>query len=153
MIKTQSMFRTQYNYDRELVSRNNGLTCPEPTRTQQQFKEECDINVILKRFGVTGHLPLMAVQPVQGDFTGVEDYQSMLNTLMAADDNFMRLPSDVREKFGQDPRKFVDFCVDPANIDAVREMGLAPRPAGKPAPTLVEIVNGNKPEGNQPPAG
>ena len=38
------------------------------------------------------------------------------------------MPSVIRERFGNDPAKFVDFCVNPANIEAVREMGLAPRP-------------------------
>lgn len=130
--------RSAYNYDMSTVSRETGLSCPEPTKAQQQFKDECDINVILQRFGVTGHLPITTVQPMTGDFTGVEDYQTALESVRAAQKNFMSLPSKVRERFDGNAQVFVDFCLNPANIDEVRKLGLAPRP---PAPTLKEIVN------------
>lgn len=132
----KTFFRSPYNYDMGTVSRETQLVCPEVTRTQQQFKEECDINNILRLFGVTGNLPITTVQPMTGDFTSVGDYQDAMNAVVAADENFMRLPALVREKFGQDPKQFVDFCVDPANIEAVRDLGLAPRPV---APTLTEL--------------
>ncbi|AXH76961.1 MAG: internal scaffolding protein [Microviridae sp.] len=128
--------RNPYNYDVDAVSRETGLACTDPTRTQQQFKDECDINVILERFGVTGHLPLTTLQPMAGDFTEITDFHGAMQAVEAAKENFMTLPSKVREKFNQDPKVFVDFCLDPANIDAVREMGLAPRPV---APTMTEI--------------
>lgn len=133
--------RDPYNFDRDVVSRETGLKCTDATRTQQHHKDECDINVIVKRFGVTGQLPIMATQPLQGDFTSIEDYQTMVERLREADANFMRLPSDVRDKFAQDPRKFVDFCLDPANIEAVRDMKLAPRPV-VPVNTTNEVKNG-----------
>ena len=134
--------RSPYNYDMDRVSRETGLVCLDPSRTKQEFKEECDINTILRRFGVTGHLPLTAVQPLAGDFTGINDYQEALNTVMAADANFLRLPSAIRERFNNDPRQFVDFCLDSGNIEAVRELGLAPRPV---APALSEVVKDGKP--------
>jgi len=133
--------RSQYNYNMDAVSRETALTCPELTRTKQEFKDECDINNILRQFGITGHLPVSTVQPLAGDFTGIDDYQSALNTIMAADQNFLSLPSNVREKFNNSSQQFVDFCLNPANIEAVRELGLAPRPE---APVLSEVIkNGN----------
>lgn len=132
--------RSALNYDADAVSRETWLVCDEQTRTQQQFKDECDINVILDRFGMTGQLPMMTVQPMEGDFTEIGDYQSALEAVRMANENFMTLPSKIREKFGQDPRKFVDFCVDPANIESVREMGLAP--AGTPLPVVKVTQDG-----------
>ncbi|AXH75344.1 MAG: internal scaffolding protein [Microviridae sp.] len=137
--------RTPYNYNMDDVSRETGLLCTAETLTQQQFKEECDINTILKRFGITGHLPLTAMQPMAGDFTGIDDYHSALQSLQAANENFMTLPSAVRERFDNNPQKFVDFCINPANIESVREMNLAPRPA---APTMTEIKHGTNPTTN-----
>lgn len=138
--------RSPYNYDRDLASTESGLLCLDPTRTQKQFKDECDINVIIERFGVTGQLPVMAVQPMSGDFTGIGDYREALDVVAAANENFYRLSSKVREKFNNDARQFVDFCVNPGNIEAVRELGLAPRPG---VPGLVEVVKQNgKSEGN-----
>lgn len=133
--------RTPYNYDVDAVSRETALECKLPTRTQQQFKDECDINVILDRFGATGNLPITTVQPMAGDFTGIGTYQEAIESVRSAEENFMQLPSKIRERFSQDSKKFVDFCLDPANIEAVREMGLAPRPE---APKLKDIVNGNQ---------
>lgn len=129
--------RSPYNYDMDRVSRETGLVCLDPSRTKQEFAEECDINTILRRFGVTGHLPIAAVQPLSGDFTGIDNYHDALNTVLAADANFLRLPSGIRERFNNDPRQFVDFCLDKSNIEAVRELGLAPRPE---APVLSEVI-------------
>lgn len=129
--------RSQYNYDADAVSRETGLVCADGSRTKQEFLEECDINVLMRRFGVTGRLPVAAVQPLVGDFTSIGDYHEAMNAVIAADENFMLLPSSVREKFNNDPRQFVDFCIDPANIEAVRDLKLAPRPV---APVLSEVV-------------
>ncbi|AXH76661.1 MAG: internal scaffolding protein [Microviridae sp.] len=141
---TYPFVRSAYNYDTDKVSRETGLKCMDPTRTQQQFKDECDINVILERFGVTGRLPLTTMQPMSGDFTGVEDYHSAVEAVRAANENFMTMPAKMRERFNSDPQVFVDFCLNPANIDAVREMGLAPRPA---APVMSQVIKDEKANG------
>ena len=49
--------RTPYNYDTDKISQNTGLDCGPETKTQQQFRDEVDINTIVERFGVTGELP------------------------------------------------------------------------------------------------
>lgn len=118
--------RTEHNYDRDKVSADSGLQCKDATRAQQSAKEECDINTIVRRFGVTGQLPLVAHVPNYGDFTGVDDYQSALEALKAADDAFMQMPAEVRKRFNNDPGVFVDFCSDPANLEEMRKLGLAP---------------------------
>lgn len=126
--------RSQYNYDRQAASVDTGLECLDPSYTQQQFKEECDINTILERFGVTGHLPMTTKQPMAGDFTDVEDFHGAMEVVRLANENFMTLPSKVRGRFDHDPEKFVDFCVDPANAAAVRELGLARAEESGPQP-------------------
>lgn len=145
--------RTQYNYDTDEASQAAITIVEGPSLTQQQFKDECDINTILRNFGVTGHLPIVATQPMVGDFTGIVDFQSALQTVQDAEDNFMALPSAVREKFLHDPAKFVDFCLDPANIEAVRDLGLAPRPAPVQQPTPGNFPDGTKPIVSPAPAG
>ena len=49
--------RTPYNYDVDEVSAETGLACFDESLTQQQFKEESDINEIVRRFGLTGQTP------------------------------------------------------------------------------------------------
>lgn len=126
--------RSEFNYDTNEVSLNTGLVCTEPTRTQQQFKDEVDINTIVKRFGLTGQLPTSLRPPMAGDFTGINDYQSAMNALIEADSTFMQLPADVRKRFDNDPSLFVDFALNPENLDEMRSMGLAVPKAEPAAP-------------------
>ena len=111
-------------YDRDKNSDSAKFVFTSPSRTQQSFRDECDINNILRKFNVTGQLPVGSVQPEYGDFSGITDYQSALNAVMAAQDSFLQLPAKVRARFDNDPALFVDFASDEANKDEMRAMGL-----------------------------
>lgn len=125
MSKSSVFLRTPYNYDADQASVDSGLECLDATRAQQSMCEECDINVIVRNFGVTGQLPQGVRVPTYGDFVGVGDYQTALEALSAAEDSFMQMPAAVRARFDHDAGAFVDFCSDPANIDELRSLGLA----------------------------
>lgn len=89
-------------------------------------KEDADINVIVKRFGITGMLPQRNVMPLSEDFSdGVFDFQSALNMLKAAKDSFMSLDADIRARFNNDPARFIKFAEDKENLAELRKMGLA----------------------------
>lgn len=139
--------RTRFNYDRNLASDESGLACTDPTRAQQQFAEECDINTIVRRFGVTGELPQTTRIPLNGDFAEVFDYQSALHKLMQAEEAFMELSSDVRKRFDNDPGKLVEFVSDPANADEVKRLGLGRPETPPPAPIEVRVI----PDPSEPP--
>ena len=111
-------------YDRDKNSDLAKFVFVNPSRTQQSFKSECDINNILRQFNVTGQLPAGSVQPQYGDFSGITDYQSALNAVMSAQDSFLALPAKVRAKFGNDPALFVEFASDEANKDEMKALGL-----------------------------
>lgn len=111
-------------YDRDKNSDNSKFVFTRPSRTQQSFRDECDINNILRNFNVTGQLPVGSVQPQYGDFSGVTDYQSALNAVMAAQDSFLQLPAKLRARFDNDPALFVEFASDEANKDEMRALGL-----------------------------
>jgi len=119
-----SRVKNPITYDRDKNSDRSKLVFTRPSRTQQSFRDECDINTILKRFNVTGELPLGSVQPQYGDFSGITDYQSALNAVMAAQDSFLQLPAKVRARFDNDPALFVDFASDEANRDEMKALGL-----------------------------
>lgn len=116
--------RNPYNYDTNLASEESALYCEDPSRTKQSFKEECDINTILKRFNVTGQLPVGPLQPQYGDFSGVFDYQTALNAVIAAQESFNALPAMLRNRFANDPAAFVDFCSDESNREEMIRLGL-----------------------------
>lgn len=117
--------RTPYNYDRSKVSRETGLTDDSPSLTQQSFKDECDINTLVKRFGITGAIPQGVRAPSYADYDEVFDYQDAMNAIAAANSSFAELSAIVRRRFHNDPAEFVDFCSDPNNLDEMRKLGLA----------------------------
>jgi len=119
-----SRVKNPITYDRDKNSDLAKFVFIRPSRTQQSFRDECDINTILKRFNVTGQLPVGSVQPQYGDFSGITDYQSALNAVMAAQDSFLQLPAKVRAKFDNDPALFVDWASDEANKDEMKALGL-----------------------------
>jgi len=118
------VFRTGHNYDRDAASDESGLKCEDATMTQQHFKEECDINTIVERFGIGYEMPEGVRAPTYEDFTGVRDFQSAMNAGLAARDSFMALPGAVRARFENDPQRFVAFCSSDENWDEVANMGL-----------------------------
>lgn len=137
---TTPFIRTQFNYNMNDASIASGLRCTDDTRTQQQFVDECDINTIVERFGLTGELPNNLKVPMVGDFTEVYDYQTSLELLREADSAFMAMPAAIRERFNHDPGAFVDFVSDPANAKQCKEWGLA-RPEEAPrAPIEVRVI-------------
>jgi len=124
MTKKSIFFRTAYNYDTDAASNASGLVCEEPTRAQQHHKDECDINVILERFGKTGHLPVNAISGTYGDFSGVHDYHTAINTLIAAESEFAALPAHLRQRFANDPANLIQFLDNPDNQAEAEKLGL-----------------------------
>jgi phage internal scaffolding protein len=128
--------RTPYNYDVDKVSDETGLVCPEPTLAQQNFKDECDINYIVRQFGLTGELPGKPLSPQYGDFTGVLDYHSAVNAVLAAQDDFMDLPAQLRSRFNNDPAELIDFLANEQNREEATKLGLvAAKPISEPSET------------------
>lgn len=124
--------RSGDNYDVDEASYVSGLECPESDgRTQQQFAEEVDINTIVTRFGLTGQLPEEVKVPQSGDFTGVTDFQSAMESVRKAEADFMELPADLRYRFENNPQRLMDFMENPANRDEAIKLGLVNKPPEK----------------------
>ena len=123
-------------YDRDAVSRETMTVNKEPSLAKQEFKEECDINVLLERFAITGAMPENVRMPTYGDFMDVPDYQSALNAGREAEQSFMELPAKIRERFQNDPQKLVEFCSDKANLAEAQSLGLVPAPVASDVPPV-----------------
>lgn len=119
--------RSNYNYDQQEASEASGVTCAEPTLTQQSFKDQQDINRIVKQYAKTGVAVQTTRKPMAEDFVGITDYHSAMNAIRAGDEAFEALPSNIRERFNNDPAEFVDFCLDEANNEEAAKLGLAYR--------------------------
>lgn len=80
-----------------------------PSLTKQAMKDECDVNMILKRFTKTGMLTHIAKgQPIYADVSDVGSYREAVDRVRAAEDFFMRLPSKVRAYFDNSVERYLD---------------------------------------------
>lgn len=123
-----------------------------PSLTKQSFKDECDINVIMKRFRKVQNVDFLNryqgyLDGQFGDFSQVQDYRTAIDQIQQARGVFDALPSKVRSRFGNDPAEFLDFVHNPANSDELVAMGLAePKPkVSDSTPTKVVGSDGVSP--------
>lgn len=98
---------------------------PDEGRTQQQFKDECDINNIMAKYQVTGVVDHVAKYDGQYGEIPEIDYHKAMTVIADANSMFEELPSSVRDHFNNDPAGFLKFCEDEENIDKLREWNLA----------------------------
>ena len=119
--------------------------------TKQADRDRANIHNILKRYEKTGLLPQRTTSPIEGELPQVESFHQAMNILVTAQQSFEALPSNVRQKFENDPAKFLEFVNDEKNKDQLIELGLAVAPEGYQQP--VETSEGATPsQEGEPPA-
>ncbi|WNK14345.1 MAG: internal scaffolding protein [Microvirus sp.] len=125
-MKSKVMVRIVDSYDSDGTSLANAIVCPEESLTRQEFKSECDINTIIDQFGI-GENPITQQEWIQNiDISeSVCDYQTALNQIIEAQQQFASLPAKVRSRFDNDAAKFVDFVSDESNGSEMVQLGLA----------------------------
>lgn len=146
--------RQPYNYDTNKAGDEDAIACKDPTLTQQHFKEECDINTIVDRFGLSGELPQVLDLPTHGDYTGIFDYQTAMNTVVKARETFMQMPAHLRSRFHNDPQEFLAFCDDiESHKDEAKKLGLLKEmPDVTPQPPTTNATGGVPTPPATPPA-
>jgi len=93
--------------------------------TKSEFKNECDINVIMKKYQKTGVLPIgIENNGVYLDVSDVPTYQDCLNTVISAQNAFNELPSALRKRFGGDIERYLEYVNDPKNVSEMIELGM-----------------------------
>lgn len=124
-----------------------GLRCPTETKVQQQFKDETNVSNIVKRFNRTGQLPRGRNDTGQYiDISNVGDYTEMFNRVQKVQKAFMKIPSDIRTRFRNNPQNLIDFLGDENNREEAQELGLIPKPPKETKKTLNELNSGEKKE-------
>jgi len=134
-------FRTQY--EPAEARKGKFLTVnTEPTLTEQHHAHDADINVIMAKYQKTGQLPQLTVPAQYGDFSNVPDFRTALDMIRERTDTFKSMPPKIRERFHNDPAKFVDFVSDPENREELYTMGLATKPEKPDTPPADKLPNG-----------
>ena len=114
---------------------------PDEGLTKQSFKDECDINNIMKRYNATGAVThLNNRMPEYGDFSDPVDFQNALNTVLEGQSMFAELPADLRDRFGNNPQKLLEFLAEADNFDEAVKLGLFKAPEADPEPVKVRVI-------------
>jgi len=143
-------FRTEYNYDRDAVSDATGTSNDEPSLTRQEFAADADINTIIERMKLGYAMPINTTPPQQGDFTNLPDFTAATKMIRHAQEVFNALPAKIRNRFENDPQKYIDFFHDEDNRLEAEKMGLLKpkaeedNPPTPPAPEAPKAPNGAK---------
>jgi len=91
---------------------------------KQEFKDDADINSIMRKFQKTGTINHSAkYQPQYGETTPITYHESM-NIVTGAQTMFNELPSSIRKKFENSAANFLEFVQDESNYEEAQELGL-----------------------------
>lgn len=104
------------------------ICCDGEDRTQQQFKDECDINVLMSRYEKTGVLPQGRDTPPQYADVSAMDFTESMNQIAMVNGVFSQLDARTRARFENNPENMLEFIADPANQAEAVKLGLLPEP-------------------------
>lgn len=102
-----------------------------PSLTVQADKDKTSIHKILDKYKKAGVAKGTLQPPKFGDFSGVPDFQTANNFVIANQEQFQKLPSRIRDRFKNDISTMIKFVDDPANKDECIKLGLLPKPVIK----------------------
>ncbi len=94
--------------------------------TEQSHRKETNINTIIRKANTDGFLLNRQDTPTYGDFSGVSDFTEAHNRIKNAERDFMSLPSNIRNRFKNEPANLLEFIHDPRNEAEAIKLGLLP---------------------------
>lgn len=112
------------NFDPTTWSDENTVKDFGESLTIQSMTEESDLNVIMKRYLKTGQMPEDARPVFYADFENIYDFKTAQDAIIAARHAFEALPTDLRNRFSNDPQQFLEFCSDDRNREEMNKLGL-----------------------------
>lgn len=101
----------------------------DPSKTDQQWKKDCDVNHIVAKFLKTRQIThLNQNQGTYADVSQIRDLEQCLITVEKARSAFASLPAKIRNRFSNDPQKFIEFMQDSSKLEESYELGVRKRP-------------------------
>jgi len=94
----------------------------------------------MARYQSTGELPVINQSaPQYLDVSAAADFQTSMEFVAGAQTLFQEMPSAIRNRFGNDPREFLDFCSQEKNRPELAEMGLLKEQTPQLIPTSIPL--------------
>lgn len=138
-------FFTEYNHQDPVIDFTGS-----DSLARQEFRDEADINNIIKKYQATGCLidPSLARSrmPQFGDFSAVPDFECSQQILARAREHFDALPDQVRQLFGNDPLQVLAFFDtppdkrDPHIVDYLVRHSLIENPTKSVSPSKTGVA-------------
>lgn len=110
------------------------LQFPERGLEKQSFKDECDINNIMRRFQNTGVIDHLSQRPAMYGEIPELDFAGAMGIVVEARERFQALPAVVRDRFDNDPAKLLAFVQNPDNRDEAIKLGIVEPRQGTATP-------------------
>lgn len=125
---TKLKWRNPYDEDENaLWDKNTEIIITDPGMTLQAPADEQDINIIMKRFGVTdgSRLPYWTdPKAIFGDFSEIPaDPVEAAEVLRTANLEYMKLPAEIRRRFDS-AEHMATWLQEPTNVDDAIKLGL-----------------------------
>lgn len=133
---SKTKFRTVYNSPHLRVQRSfisDDITDPYTMDlTKQHFAAQCDVNNIVKAhpdldpnsFSDASVANLLSDPELYGEFDTGETFQSALDVVNRAREQFNTLPAELRKRFSYDPYEFLSYVNNPNNAEEMKKFGL-----------------------------
>lgn len=103
----------------------------------QSYAESCDIHVLMKRYANGDVDALSQKQGFYGDFLDFpKTYAEALNHMNEMERQFMALPVETREKFGN---SFTEFLAASGEADFLERLGIKKESFVEPVPAIPQV--------------
>lgn len=125
------------NWTGEILDKKTGELVKELSMTKQEFKDETDVNNILKQYSPAALQELLLARAGQGQFIDLPsnfEFMDAMNIVVEGQRAFENLPSSVRNRFANDPARFLEFMQNEDNQEEAIKLGLATRKVDPPPP-------------------
>ncbi len=88
------------------------------SKTQQHFKDSCDVNNIVATFQATGIDPYAdRIRNQKFGFANSQDFSEAMQNIAEINSRFAGLPSEIRQEFSNDPARWIDSLANPSQPD------------------------------------
>lgn len=131
---------------------DDGVTNNEPSMTEQQFKDQCDVNNIVKQFTLAGYrsqdFDMLGKQVMSDasrfiDVSKVPTLQEAHALIEEAQNSFIQnVPAKIRERFDNDAMKFWQHASKAQNVNEIKT--LFGDLKNYSAPNATQLAEGNQ---------